>query len=86
MSFKILIKALILPESEDMNVSFFVIQGIQVTTVSELNLCTPTDLMICELCNCNVIWMDRVDPDSIHMGHYHVESTWVNGHSLYDIV
>ena len=42
--------------------------------------------MICELGNCNVIWVDSVNPHTIHMGYYHVESTWVHSHSLYDIV
>ena len=56
------------------------------TASRKLDLCASSDLVIGELCHGNVVLVDSVNAHSVDMSNYDVETTWMDGHSLYGIL
>lgn len=78
--------SLVCPKSEDLYVAFLVIESIQVTSSSKLDLCAPSDLVVGELCNGYVVLVDRVDANTVDMSNYDVVTTWMDGYSHYGVL
>ena len=51
-------------------------------TVCELDLRAPPNLMDLELGGGDVIWVHRVDADSVRMSDNDIEARWMEGYSL----
>ena len=78
--------SLVCPKSEDLYVAFLVIESIQVTSSSKLDLSAPSDLVVGELCHGYVVLVDCVDANTVDMSNYDVVTTWMDGYSHYGVL
>ena len=78
----LLIDLLVLPEFEDLNLAFFVVQRVEVPTIRELDLCAAANLVKAKLRHGDVIRMYRVDADPIWMSNNDIETRGVEGDGL----
>ena len=78
----LLIDLLVLPEFEDLNLAFFVVQRVEVPTIRELDLCAAANLVKAKLRHGDVIRMHRVDADPIWMSNNDIETRGVEGDGL----
>ena len=78
-------RSFVLPEFEHLNVVFFIVDCVEMASIGELDIGAAADFSLGELSNSHVVWMDRVDFDSVEVCDHGVEATWVKGDCLDNI-